>query len=122
MDATGYGTTVTSTLIHAPGVQTAFAVMDRKNLEIFLVANDLQQNDRMENVINIGTRLGLDFVITGSVEKRGTMIVTNCMVISIEKRKVVFTTQSVSTGEANLISNILKMSDAIVETILRSAS
>jgi TolB-like protein len=122
MDASGHGITVTNTLIHAPGMQAAFAMMDRKDLETFLFANDLQQNDKIENVTNIGTRLGLDFVIAGSVEKRGTMIVTNCKVISIEKRKVVFTNQSISMGEANLISNIMKMSDAIIEAILRGAS
>lgn len=122
MDSTGYGITVTSTLIRAPGMQAAFSVMDRKDLETFLVANDLQQNDQIENVTHIGTRLGIDFVIAGSVEKRGTMIITNCKVISVEKRAVIFTNQAVSIGEAGLIGNILKMSDAIVEAILRSAS
>jgi TolB-like protein len=122
MDASSYGITVTNTLIHAPGIRTAFAIMDRKDLETFLVANDLQQNDQIENVTNIGTRLGLNFVIAGSIEKRGTMIVTNCKVVSIEQRKVVFTNQSISTGEADLISNIMKMSDTIIEAILRSTS
>lgn len=122
MEASSYGITVTNTLIHAPGIQTAFAMMDRRDLETFLVANDLQQNDQIENVTNIGTRLGLNFVIAGSVEKRGTMIVTNCKVICIDKRKVVFTNQSISIGEADLINNIMKMSDAIVEAILRSTS
>jgi TolB-like protein len=122
MESSGYGITVTNTLIHAPGMRAAFAIMDRRDLEIFLVANDLQQNDQIENVTKIGTRLGLNFVIAGSVEKRGTMIVTHCKVISIEKRTVVFTNQSISTGESDLISNIMKMSDAIVEAILRSTS
>ena len=54
---------------------------------VFRFANDLQQNDRMENVIHIGTNMGLNFVIAGSVENKGTMIVTNCKVIGIEKMK-----------------------------------
>ena len=119
MDASNYGITATNTLINAPRMQSAFVMMDRKDLETFLVTNDLQQNDQIENVINIGTKLGLHFVIAGSVEKRGTMIVTNCRVINIEQRKVVFTNQSISMGEANLISNVMKMSDAIIEAILR---
>jgi len=69
MDASNYGITVTNTLINAPRMQSAFVMMDRKDLETFLVANDLQQNDQIENVINIGTKIGLNFVITGSVEK-----------------------------------------------------
>lgn len=122
MDASSYGIIVTNTLINAPRMQTAFVMMGRKDLETFLVANDLQQNDQIENVTNIGTKLGLNFVIAGSVDKRGTMIVTNCKVISIEQRKVVFTNQSTSMGEADLISTIMKMSDAIIEAILRSTS
>ncbi len=119
MDASSYGIIVTNTLINAPRMQSAFVMMDRKDLETFLVANDLQQNDQIENVINIGAKLGLNFVIAGSVEKRGTMIVTNCKVVSIEQRKVVFTNQSISVGESNLISNVIKMSDAMIEAILR---
>ena len=122
MDASNYGIIVTNTLVNAPRMQSAFVMMDRKDLETFLVANNLQQNDEIENVINIGTRIGLNFVIAGSIGKRGTMIVTTCKVVSIEQRKVVFTNQSISTGEADLINNIMKTSEAIVEAILRSVS
>lgn len=122
MDASSYGIIVTNTLINALRMQTPFVMMDRRDLETFLAANDLQQNDQIENVANIGTKLGLNFVIAGSVDKRGTMIVTNCKVISIEQKKVVFTKQSISRGEADLISDIIKMSDAIIEAILRSTS
>ena len=48
------------------------------------------------------------------------MIVTNCKVISVEKRKVVFTNKSVSMGESDLIGNMTKMSDAVREAILRN--
>jgi TolB-like protein len=122
MDASPYGITVTNTMMNAPKMQSSFVMLGRKDLETFLAANNLQQNDQTENVINIGTRMGVDFVIAGSIGKRGTMIVTNCKVVSIEQRKVVFTNQFTSTGEADLISNIMKMSDAIIEAILRSTS
>ena len=122
IDASNYGITVTNTLLHAPRMQSEFAMMDRKDLETFLIANDLQQNDQIENVIQVGTKIGLNFVIAGSVEKKGSRIVTNCKVIGIEQRKVVFTSQSVSTGEANLVNDILKMSDAIIEAIRHSNS
>jgi TolB-like protein len=120
MDASNYGITVTNTMINAPKMQSSFVMLGRKDLETFLAANNLQQNDQIENVINIGTRIGVNFVIAGSIGKRGTMIVTNCKVVSIEQRKVVFTNQSISMGEADLVNNIIKMSDAIVEAILRS--
>ena len=122
MDATNYGIIVTNTLINAPKMQSSFAMLGRKDLEIFLAANNLQQGDQMENIIEIGTRLGLNFVIAGSIEKRGTMIVTKCKVVSIDQRKVVFTDQSISMGEADLIRRIMKMSDAIIEAILSNSN
>lgn len=117
MDASPYGITATNTIINSLKKQS-FVMLDRKDLETFLFANDLQQNDRTENVIHIGTKLGLNFVIAGSVENKGTMIITNCKVISIEKRKVVFTNKSISLGESDLIGNMTKLSDAIREAIL----
>jgi TolB-like protein len=103
-------------------MQSAFVMLGRKDMEIFLAANNLQQDDQIENIIEIGTRLGINFVIAGSIGKRGTMIVTNCKVVSIDLRKVVFTDQSISKGEADLIRNIMKMSDAIIEAILKDAN
>ncbi len=120
MDVTNYGITVTNTLINAPKMQTSFSMLGRKDLEIFLVNNNLQQNDQSDNMINIGTMLGLDYVIAGNIEKRGAMIVTNCKVVSIAKRNVIFANKFVSVGDADLIGNVKKMSDSIIESIRRS--
>jgi TolB-like protein len=120
VDASNYSITVTNTMINAPKMQSSFAMLGRKDLETFLAANNFRQDDQIENIIEIGTRLGLNFVIAGSIEKRETMIVTNCKVVSIDKRTVVFTKQSISRGEADLIRNITKMSDAIIEALLSS--
>jgi TolB-like protein len=122
MDATNYGITVTNTLSNAPKMQSSFTMLDRKDLEIFLAANSLQQSDQIENIVEIGTRLGLNFVIAGNIEKRGTMIVTKCKVVSIDQRKVVFTDQSISIGEGDLIRRIMKMSDAIIAAILSNSN
>jgi TolB-like protein len=122
VDVSNYGIIVTSTLINAPKMQSSFALLGKKDMEIFLTANNLQQDDRMENIIEIGTRLGLNFVIAGSIGKKGTMIVTNCKVVSIDLRKVVFTDQSASRGESDLIRNIMKMSDAVIKAMLSSTN
>ena len=122
MDASGYGITATNTLINALKTEPSFVMLDRKDLETFLSINDLQQNDQMENVVNIGTRMGLNFVIAGTIEKKGSLIVTNCKVTSVDQKKIIFTKHSVSMGEASLVSDFRKLSDAIVEAILRSIS
>lgn len=122
MDASGYGITATNTLTNALKTEPSFVMLDRKDLETFLAINDLQQNDKVENAVNIGTRMGLNFVIAGTIEKKGSLIVTNCKVISIDQKKIIFTKHAISTGEASLVSDFTKLSDAIVEAILRSIS
>lgn len=122
MDASSYGITATNTLINALKTEPSFVMLDRKDLETFLSIHDLQQNDQMENAVNIGTRMGLNFVIAGTIEKKGSLIVTNCKVISIDQKKIVFTKHSISMGEASLVSDFRKLSDSIVEAILRSIS
>jgi hypothetical protein len=67
-------------------------ILERKELESFLTANDLQQNDQVDNVI------------------------------SIDKRMVVFSRKIISAGEGQLISDVGKMSDEMVDFILSNAS
>ena len=122
MDVANYGIIVTNTLINAPKMQAAFNMLGRKDLEVFLVSNNLQQNDQADNMIEIGTMLGQDYVIAGNIEKRGSMIVTNCKVVSITGRNIIFTNKFVSMGDNDLVNNVRKMSDSIVESIRRGAN
>jgi len=114
MDAVSYGTTVTNTLINAPKMQSTFTVLDRKDLGIFLAANNLLQSDEIDNMIEIGTRLGLNFVIAGNIMMRGTIIVTNYKVVNITRKNVIYSNRFSSAGESDLIRNVMKMSDAII--------
>lgn len=122
MEASHYGITATNTLNTALRTEPSFITLDRKDLETFLAINDLRQDDRTENVLNIGTRLGLNFVIAGNIEKRGSLIITNCKVVSIDQGKVIVLKQSRSLGEASLISDMKKLGDDIAEAILGSHS
>lgn len=120
MDARNYGTTVTNTLINAPKMQSTFTVLGKKDLEIFLAANNLLQSDETDNMMEIGTRLGLNFVIAGSVRMKGTMIITSYKVAGMAQGKIIYTNQFISTGESDLIRNVMKMSDAIIEAVLHN--
>lgn len=122
MDASSSGITATNALFNALKTEPSFVMLDRKDLETFLAINDLQQNDQMGNVVNIGMRMGLNFVIAGTIEKKGTMIITHCKVISIEQKKIIFTKHSISTNESSLVSDFKKLSDSIIEAILRGIS
>jgi TolB-like protein len=122
MDTAKYSMTVTETIINTPAIRSSFTVLGRRDLEIFLSANNLQQNDRIENIIDIGTRLGLNFIIAGSVEKQGTLIFTNCKVVNIVKRDIIFQKQFVSMGEADLVNNVVKLCNPIIEAIFRNAN
>jgi len=117
VDATGYGITVTNALLNNPKMQSSFVLLGRKDLEIFLSANNLQQNDEMENIIEIGTRLGLNYVIAGTISKRGSTLVTSYKVVSIAQKNIIFANQFKAVGEADLINNVTNMSTAVIEAI-----
>lgn len=120
MDAASLSVTVTNILANNPKMQSSFTVLAKKDLEIFLSGNNLQQNDQLDNIIDIGSRLGLNFVIAGNLEKKGAMIITNCMVVSIARRSIIFKKQLTSRGETDLTDHVSKLSKAIIEAMLRS--
>lgn len=120
MDASPYGITVTNTLINSPGMQQAFLVLPRKDLELFLSANNLQQNDQVDNMVEVGTRLGMNFVIAGTITKRGSTITTSYKIASMARRGVIHKGQFTSSGEADLIHHVEKMSDTVIAVIRRT--
>jgi fibronectin type 3 domain-containing protein len=121
MEASGYGTAVTNMLGDALKASPSNSVMDRKDLESFLYLNDYRQDDRVENAVNVGTRLGVDVVIVGNVEKKGSWIIVNCQVVLIEQRKVVLTTRVGAQGDAGLTVEIRKLAGSINEAFARHA-
>lgn len=113
MEASGLGATVTNMLIGLLAEDALLSILDRKELEAFLSMNDLQQNDRMDNVVNIGTRLGLNVVIVGSVDKKGAVITVQCKAIQVEQKKMMFNARVVAVGEAGLNSEMRKLGQQI---------
>jgi len=117
MEASGYGTTVTNMLGDVFKVKPLYAVMDRKDLEAFLSMSDCQQDDKAENAINVGTSLSLNAVIVGNVEKKGTVIIVNCRVVSVEQKKVIFNTRIGGQGDSGLASEIKKLAGLIDDAV-----
>jgi len=117
LEAAGYNTTVTNLLISGLSADTGFFVLDRKELEAFLNLNDLQQSDNVDNAIHIGSRLGLNAVIIGNVEKKGPVIVVNCKVVSIDKKRAILSTQTRAFGDAGLSDEIRKLHTLIVSAL-----
>ncbi len=113
LEASGYNTTVTNLLMNNLACEPSLALLDRKELEAFLNLNDLQQDDNLENVSNIGSRLGLNVIVVGSVGKKGTIIIINCKVIHVEQKRVIFETQARALGDSGLMMEIRKLSSAI---------
>ncbi|MCX7982464.1 MAG: hypothetical protein N2572_06110 [Syntrophales bacterium] len=122
LEATGYNTTVTNMLLNSLGNDPSFSVLDRKELEAFLNLNDLQQSDNVENAIHIGSRLGLNAIVIGSVEKRGPVIIVNCRVVSIDKKRAILSTQVRSLGDAGLVEEVRKLHKAITTAIAKEAT
>ena len=78
LEASGYNTMVANMLMSNLGCESYLSILDRKELEAFLSMNDLQQNDNLENVTHIGSRLGLSAVVVGSVGKKESVIMIHC--------------------------------------------
>ena len=121
IEASGYGTTVTNMLTTSLQSEASLNLMDRKELEAFLSLNDLQQNDHLENVIQIGTRLGLNVIVVGNVQKRGRSSPSSARWY-IEQKRVIFQTQVRALGDAGLPGRSPKLGSMIVSAIAENAS
>lgn len=117
IDASGYGTTVSNMLINSLSADPALVILDRKELESFLSMNDLQQNDDLNNMANIGSRLGLDMVVAGTVEKRGPVINIRSHVVQVERRRSIHRSRVSALGDAGLMTEIRKLSEEIRKAV-----
>jgi uncharacterized protein len=121
MEASSYGTSVTNMLISSLRGTAFLNVLDRKELEAFLSLNDLQQNDDVENVVQIGSRLALDFIVAGNVGKSGQLITINTKLVSIGQKKTILYLQSKAFGDADLASETRKIGESIVKAVMSDA-
>jgi membrane-associated protease RseP (regulator of RpoE activity) len=117
MDAVQYGPEVTNLLTDALGKNQAISIISRHDLQEFLRLNDLQQNDNLGNMVNIGSRLGLNFIVTGRIEKKGVILAIEFIVVDIHANKVIFTRKVQASGDSNLAMEVRKMSDSIAAAI-----
>lgn len=122
LEAAGYGTTVTNLLLTTLGGEPQVNLVERKELEAFLSLNDLQQDDRLENVVNVGTRLGINIIVVGTVEKKGGVITINSKVIQVEENKVIFNNQLRVLGDAGLVSEVQQLGKKIAAVITTQAA
>ncbi|MDO8723292.1 MAG: hypothetical protein Q7J31_13875 [Syntrophales bacterium] len=122
LDASGYGTTVTNQLMNFLMAEPDFDILDRKEMEAFLSLNDLQQNDKEENVLDIGARLGLDIIVVGTAEKKGDILQIACKVISIKQKRVALSKLVRFLGDARLDSEISALGEAVKAAIVNVSS
>ena len=92
-------------------------LVGRRDLEKFLVNNDLQQNNELENIIRVGTMLGLHYIISGRVEKRGAEIIADSQLISIEGKESALNRVIQVSGDANLAQELDKFSASVTEML-----
>lgn len=121
LDASRYGPEITNLLTDALGKNKAFSILSRHDLQEFLRLNDLQQDDNLGNLVNIGSRLGLNFIVTGRIEKKGVILAIECIVLNVRDEKVILTRKFQAVGDSSLASEVSKMSDSIAAAIAASA-
>lgn len=121
LEAAGLGTTVTNLVTGALAEDPSLCLLDRKELEAFLSMHDLQQNDQLESACSIGSRLGLNVIVVGSVEKKGTMILVNSRTFLVEQKKTILTARAGALGENALAGEVRKLSGQIRRAIAEQA-
>lgn len=117
MESAGFGTTLSQNLNEFFRSQSDFTVMDRKELEQFLSLNDLQQNDRLDNIVNIGSRLGLDIVVTGSIGRSGQVTIISAKAVQINQKKIIASTDTRALGESGIASETKNIANKLAEAI-----
>lgn len=117
LEASGLGASVTNMLIGSLSEDSSLAILDRKELEAFLSMNDLQQNDNVENVVNIGRRLGLNMVVVGTVEKQDSMIMIQARTIHVEQKKPILSVRAAAVGDTALAAEVKKIGQQIKNAI-----
>jgi TolB-like protein len=121
IDASKYGPEVTNLLTDSLGKNQAFSIISRRDLLEFLTLNNLQQNDNLSDIVSIGGRLGLNFIVTGRIEKKGMILAIEFIVASVRDEKVIFTRKVQVAGDSNLATEVIKISDSISAAIITSA-
>ncbi|NPU84173.1 MAG: hypothetical protein HPY65_06765 [Syntrophaceae bacterium] len=117
LEASGYGTTVTNTLLVHLKNRGEFSVLDRKELESFLAMNDLRQDEHLDNVALIGNRLGLNIIVTGSVERNGTILTIRCNVVQVEQKKPILDVRLTAFGDEGLARELNSLGDMIAGAV-----
>lgn len=113
LEASGYGSTITNLLTNALGGAPTISIMDRKELESFLALNDLHQNDDLQNMVHIGSRLGLDFVVAGRVTKNGPAITIDCKAAKVNENRAILHNRIKLLGDAALRTEIENLAKTI---------
>jgi TolB-like protein len=119
VESNPYSAEITNTLENRLEANPSIKLLGRRDLEKFLVTNDLQQNNNLENIIQIGTLLGLNYIISGRVEKRGAEIIADCHLISIEEKKPALNRSIQVFGDANLAQEVEKFGVSVTEALSR---
>lgn len=121
LEASSYGATVTTLLSDALVRCASVCLLDRKELEGFLALNDLEQDEKTENMVAIGNRLGLGVVVAGSVTKKGPVIIVDCKAVQICDRRILLSRRLKMLGEGQLEGEVSKLAALLCTTLARDA-
>jgi fibronectin type 3 domain-containing protein len=117
LESAHLGTTASQMLSENYRSKPNYYILDKKELEQFLTLNDLQQNDNVDNMASIGSRLGLDIVVTGSIGRSGQVVMIYIKAVQVSQKKIIFNTQARAFGEAGLSSEMKEIGDKLAKAI-----
>ncbi len=117
LNALGYDGEILYSLISALDKQNTVRLMPRREMEKQLFRGELSQSDNLNTIIKAGKLLGVDFVLAGQVDKRGSRIVVSFKMVDIARRNIAKTWDESFASRSDIITGGGRIADVIVQTI-----
>ncbi|MEW6674993.1 MAG: hypothetical protein AB1348_03085 [Nitrospirota bacterium] len=117
IEATALMDTIPTLLTMAVGRTGHFEILERKKIEKGIELEGFKISSiKMEDLFNVGSKLGLDFCVFGDVQKEGSTITANIKVLDIRVQKVC-SEHALTTTEGGLHDKVKEVSPIIAGRI-----
>lgn len=117
IEAMESSTDILYALTNALEKNASLNVMSRRTMEDILFKAGLPQTDNQQFAIQAGKALGVNFILCGQVEKKGSVSRLTVKLLDILNRKMVQTWTKSFSGRADMSEHIPALSDEIATAI-----
>lgn len=121
MDAIGADADLLFSLETELDKSQSISVMSRRDMEAILYRIGGAQVADTNKVMSYGLELGVNFVLTGEIDKTGSLVTVNIKLIDISNNRVSQTWQESYNGRGDILQRSKQLAKAIELTLIESA-